>query len=106
MANTPDLGKMSVADLRTLATALEIQAADKLKKPELITAIEKIANATQTVAQVPQNVIQTEVNLAESPSEERGPKRKRIPVKEEVIVSEIPTSNDSVVSENQQVHES
>lgn len=48
MANTPDLGKMSVAELRTMATALEVQGTEKLKKPEIIAAIEKIANKSES----------------------------------------------------------
>ena len=102
MANTPDLGKMSVADLRTLATALEIQAVDKLKKPELISAIEKIANASETESSVsPQNdTVQPESVNSNSSTEERSQKRKRIPAKEEVLNSETSLSDETATSES------
>jgi transcription termination factor Rho len=73
MANTPDLGKMSVADLRTMATALEVQGIEKLKKPELISAIEKIANA-ESQSNTTEN---SEVKEVVS---EGNQKRKRVPV--------------------------
>jgi transcription termination factor Rho len=76
MANTPDLGKMSVAELRTMATALEVQGAEKLKKPEIIAAIEKIAKQSES------NSSNAEVNTAVS--EESSAKRKRVPVKNEL----------------------
>ena len=102
MANTPDLGKMSVADLRTLATALEIQAVDKLKKPELISAIEKIANASETESSVsPQNdTVQPESVNSNSSTEERSQKRKRIPAKEEVLNSETSLSVETATAES------
>jgi hypothetical protein len=80
MANTPDLGKMSVAELRTMATALEVQGAEKLKKPEIIAAIEKIAKQSES------NSSNAEVNTAVS--EESSAKRKRVPVKNELISTE------------------
>jgi transcription termination factor Rho len=76
MANTPDLGKMSVAELRTLATAMELQGVEKLKKPEIIAAIEKIAKQSES------NTSNTEVNTAVS--EDSAAKRKRVPVKNEL----------------------
>ncbi len=81
MANTPDLGKMSVADLRTLATALEVQGIEKLKKPELISAIEKIANSDGQSNTTENSAIQ-EVAVEETP------KRKRVPVSENLPVQE------------------
>ena len=80
MANTPDLGKMSVAELRTMATALEVQGTEKLKKPEIIAAIEKIANKSES------NSSNTDVNIAVF--EEAAAKRKRVPVKNELISTE------------------
>jgi transcription termination factor Rho len=76
MANTPDLGKMSVAELRTMATALEVQGTEKLKKPEIIAAIEKIAKQSES------NTSNTEVNT--QVSEDSAAKRKRVPVKNEL----------------------
>ena len=75
MANTPDLGKMSVADLRTLAAALEIQSAEKLKKPELISAIENIANNSESSSN--QSDSNERTQLSES-TDTMGAKRKRI----------------------------
>jgi transcription termination factor Rho len=80
MANTPDLGKMSVAELRTMATALEVQGTEKLKKPEIIAAIEKIANQSES------NNSNAEVNTAVS--EDNAAKRKRVPVKNELASTE------------------
>ena len=76
MANTPELGKMSVAELRTLATVMELQGVEKLKKPEIIAAIEKIAKQSES------NTSNTEVNTAVS--EDSAAKRKRVPVKNEL----------------------
>ena len=89
MANTPDLGKMSVAELRTLATALEVQGAEKLKKPEIIAAIEKIAdNSVQTEAS-------KEVSLSETVSKEESKgKRKRLPVKNENTQASVEVKSD------------
>ncbi len=85
MANTPDLGKMSVAELRTMATALEVQGTEKLKKPEIIAAIEKIANQSES------NTSNAEVSSAVY--EENTGKRKRVPVKNDL------TSNETVVED-------
>ena len=79
MANTPDLGKMSVADLRTMATALELQGIEKLKKPELISAIEKIANAES------QSNSTEKLDVKEVVSE-GNQKRKRVPVSESLPI--------------------
>jgi len=79
MANKPDLGKMSVAELRTMATALEVQGTEKLKKPEIIAAIEKIANQSES------NTSNAEVNT--TVSEESAAKRKRVPVKSELTTA-------------------
>lgn len=97
MANTPDLGKMSVADLRTLATALEIQAVDKLKKTELISVIEQIANASESDSSVSQKneTVQPVSMNSNSSTEERSQKRKRIPAKEEVLNSETSSSDET-----------
>ncbi len=46
MVTGPDFSKMSVADLRTLAENLDIKDVSKLKKPELIAAINSLANET------------------------------------------------------------
>jgi transcription termination factor Rho len=102
MANTPDLGKMSVADLRTLATALEIQAVDKLKKPELISAIEKIANASDSESSVSQKneTVQPVSMNSNSSTEERSQKRKRIPAKEEVLNFETSSSDETATAES------
>ncbi len=80
MANTPDLGKMSVAELRTMATALEVQGTEKLKKPEIIAAIEKIANQSES------NTSNSDINTAVA--EESAAKRKRVPVKNELSSTE------------------
>jgi transcription termination factor Rho len=45
MTKSPDFAKMSVADLRTLAAALEISGAEKMKKNDLISAMQSVANA-------------------------------------------------------------
>jgi transcription termination factor Rho len=79
MANTPDLGKMSVADLRTMATALELQGIEKLKKPELISAIEKIANSES------QSNSTEKLDVKEVVSE-GNQKRKRVPVSESLPI--------------------
>lgn len=44
MVTGPDFSKMSVAELRTLAENLDIKDVSKLKKPELIAAINSLAN--------------------------------------------------------------
>ncbi len=80
MANTPDLGKMSVAELRTMATALEVQGTEKLKKPEIIAAIEKIANQSES------NTSNSDINNAVA--EESAAKRKRVPVINELSSTE------------------
>lgn len=79
MANTPDLGKMSVADLRTMATALELKGIEKFKKPELITAIEKIAkNDSQSN--------KSEISVSKEVAFEESSKRKRVPVSESLPI--------------------
>ncbi len=86
MANTPDLGKMSVAELRTMATALEVQGTEKLKKPEIIAAIEKIANQSESNSLIAEaKTIVSEDNIV---------KRKRVPVKSELA------SNETVIENN------
>jgi len=91
MANTPDLGKMSVAELRTMATALEVQGTEKLKKPEIIAAIEKIASQSES------NTKNAEVNRAVS--EDRTSKRKRVPVKNDLTTNETVAENPSEILE-------
>jgi transcription termination factor Rho len=91
MANTPDLGKMSVAELRTMATALEVQGTEKLKKPEIIAAIEKIASQSES------NTSNAEVNRAVS--EDRTSKRKRVPVKNDLTTNETVAENPSEILE-------
>ncbi len=77
MANTPDLGKMSVADLRTLAAALEIQSAEKLKKPDLISAIETVANSSEPASNVTETIVNEDSQSVKSNDKPNG-KRKRI----------------------------
>lgn len=79
MANTPDLGKMSVADLRTLATALELQGTEKMKKPELISAIEKVANKESQSNTA-------EISEVKEVVSEGNQKRKRVPVSESLPI--------------------
>ncbi len=52
MTKSPDFAKMGVADLRTLAGALDIPNADKLKKNELIELLSKAANESSNEASV------------------------------------------------------
>ena len=89
MANTPDLGKMSVADLRTLATALELQGTDKMKKPELISAIESIANS-ESQPKVSSSTENTEATA------EVTQKRKRVPVSESLPVQQVESKSNGV----------
>ncbi len=109
MTNTPDLGKMSVADLRTLATALEIQAADKLKKPELIAAIENVANETKSEGAsevVTKNKITENSETKQSNQGERREKRKRVnPSEEEVVAENQIEGAKNVISENSENRE-
>ncbi len=87
MTKSPDFAKMSVAELRTLAETLAIDGASKLKKADLIEALNGMANAEPT------NDIQSETNSESIPennatlnAEESKRKRKRV-VKEVVTTA-------------------
>ena len=87
MTKSPDFAKMSVAELRTLAETLAIDGASKLKKADLIEALNGMANAEPT------NDIQSETNSEAIPennatlnAEESKRKRKRV-IKEVVTTA-------------------
>ncbi len=86
MTKSPDFAKMSVAELRTLAETLAIDGASKLKKADLIEALNGMANAEPT------NDIQSETN-SEAISENNATlnaeesKRKRKRVIKEVVTT-------------------
>ena len=101
MANTPDLGKMSVADLRTMATALELQGIEKFKKPELITAIEKIAK-NDSQSNNPEISVSKEVAFEESSKRKRVPVSESLPIQpKEVKSNGIEDVAKAIQSENQ-----
>lgn len=82
MTKSPDFAKMGVADLRTLAGALDIPNADKLKKNELIELLSKAANEASNEAPVETlNVITTpNPEISAEPvnsTEDKRPKRRR-----------------------------
>ena len=83
MSNTPDFGKMSVNDLRTLAAALNVADVDKLKKPELIKAIESMANESKPTEN--QSAV---VDSNDSNAQDNKKKRARIPRKSESAEAE------------------
>lgn len=83
MTKSPDFAKMGVADLRTLAGALDIPNADKLKKNELIELLSKAANESSNEASVEtlnenSAPINTEISDdASDATEDKRPKRRR-----------------------------
>ena len=96
MAISPDFSKMSVGDLRTIAETLDIDNAAKLKKNELIEAIQSVANADQTqsnnktdnslvVTETASNSTETSVDAADDSNEKK--KRPRRPKTEVVAQS-------------------
>ncbi len=115
MTKSPDFAKMSVAELRTLAAALEISGAEKMKKNELVSAMNDVANSENSDAN-PSRVDQTAqaetqiqpdlvaessqnpvVETTREPSEGSDGKQKRkrmsVPVKEKA--ADRKNSNDS-----------
>ncbi len=117
MTKSPDFAKMSVAELRTLAAALEISGAEKMKKTELISAMNGVANseASENKSISVEKSMEPEIqsnseptvektrNLVEEPksqsTEDADVKQKRrrmsVPVKEKDSSSDIKNSNDS-----------
>jgi len=117
MTKSPDFAKMSVAELRTLAAALEISGAEKMKKNDLISAMNGIANAESSDAKPSSNgnVMETatqsnadltaenaqkpvaETNTESNEGSDGKQKRKRmsVPVKEKDMPAERKNSNDS-----------
>lgn len=117
MTKSPDFAKMSVAELRTLAAALEISGAEKMKKNELVSAMNGIANAENSDAKPSsnENVMETatqskldlnaenaqkpvaETNAESNEGADGKQKRKRmsVPVKEKDMPAERKNSNDS-----------
>lgn len=84
MTKSPDFAKMGVADLRTLAGALDIPNAEKLKKNELIEALTKAANEAPQEEVVSVNVApvnDSKDGISEgsndADSEDKRPKRRR-----------------------------
>ncbi|MFZ9431612.1 MAG: Rho termination factor N-terminal domain-containing protein, partial [Bacteroidia bacterium] len=77
MADRPDFSKMSVGDLRTLADNLQIDNTAKLKKGELIAAIEmKAATATTKDAETVQPAVK-ETPAGEESSADGNDRRNR-----------------------------
>jgi transcription termination factor Rho len=117
MTKSPDFAKMSVAELRTLAAALEISGAEKMKKNDLISAMNGIANAENSDAKPSsnENVMETatqsnpdlnaenaqnpvaETNAESNEGSDGKQKRKRmsVPVKEKDMPADRKNSNDS-----------
>jgi len=83
MTKSPDFAKMGVADLRTLAGALDIPNAEKLKKNELIELLSKAANestseSSETTSQAPvDSTTESKVETASDSTEDKRPKRRR-----------------------------
>ena len=83
MTKSPDFAKMGVADLRTLAGALDIPNAEKLKKNELIELLSKAANestseSSETTSQAPvDSTTESKVETASESTEDKRPKRRR-----------------------------
>jgi transcription termination factor Rho len=115
MTKSPDFAKMSVADLRTLAATLDISGAEKMKKNDLISAMQSVANAeNQTVSSgngslpnkefksvdaeliSPETEKVTAKNEAEVDSEDGKQRRKRmaVPVKVKNETAAKETSNN------------
>ncbi len=116
MTKSPDFAKMSVAELRTLAAALDISGAEKLKKNELIAAMNAVANsenADSTSVSGPQSTSMVEnnsqvvaegnvqivaeplVDSNEITDAKQKRKRMSVPVKEKSPISSVKDSNDS-----------
>jgi transcription termination factor Rho len=80
MADRPDFSKMSVGDLRTLADNLQIDNTAKMKKGELIAAIEMMA-ASSTPKPVAETVAEPRVQDEAAPAADAGERRGRRPRK-------------------------
>lgn len=115
MTKSPDFAKMSVAELRTLAAALEISGAEKMKKNELVSAMNDVANSENSdanpsrvdqtaqaetqiqpdlVAESSQNpVVETTRESSEGSDGKQKRKRMSVPVKEKA--ADRKNSNDS-----------
>jgi transcription termination factor Rho len=123
MTKSPDFAKMGVADLRTLAGALDIPNADKLKKNELIELLSKAANESSNEASVetlnensaPNNPEIT-ARVADA-TEDKRPKRRRkteLEAQDEVAKAlqkatepkpeSVPVSESQVVSDNPELN--
>lgn len=93
MTKSPDFAKMSVAELRTLAEALAIEGANKLKKAELIDALKNISDSNpQTREQtesVSKEIDERAAVEVENVADNAKRKRKRV-VKEVVTTAKEP----------------
>jgi len=87
MADKPDFSKMSVGDLRTLADNLQIENSAKLKKGELIAAIEMSAATTMSadkeapVVSIPSVVVASKETAEGNDSSDGSDRRGRRPRK-------------------------
>lgn len=97
MTKSPDFAKMSVAELRTLAEALAIEGANKLKKAEIVEALQQLASAeskepvisetsSSEVEAVAQEVSDVTPSNDETTVTESKRKRKRV-IKEQVTAA-------------------
>jgi len=99
MTKSPDFAKMSVAELRTLAETLAIDGASKLKKADLINALNGLASA-ETEPQAASTELSAEPvseKSGETNAEESKRKRKRV-IKEVVTTAKdaVPKNTESL----------
>jgi len=99
MTKSPDFAKMSVAELRTLAETLAIDGASKLKKADLINALNGLASA-ETEPQAASTELNAEPvseKSGETNAEESKRKRKRV-IKEVVTTAKdaVPKNTESL----------
>ena len=95
MTKSPDFAKMSVAELRTLAETLAIDGASKLKKADLINALNGLASA-ETEPQAASTELSAEPvseKSGETNAEESKRKRKR-------VIKEVVTTAKDAVTKN------
>jgi hypothetical protein len=103
MADRPDFSKMSVGDLRTLADNLSIENTTKLKKGELIAALELVAATSSSKPAVVAEVALTDNNAtaekAGESSQDASEKRGRRPRKtaEELQAEKVAAAAGDVV---------
>lgn len=117
MTKSPDFAKMSVAELRTLAAALEISGAEKMKKTELISAMNGVANSeasenksisveksmepeiqsnSEPAVEKTRNLVEDSESQSSEVSDVKQKRRRMsVPVKEKEANSDLKNSNDS-----------